>query len=301
MTSNYRISQHGMDIVFKLEAEQLGSALARRYDIDLPPVVRYFPTELPVADIHLEQLDSIFELEDERLLRLEFQSEHRGDTLPRSLVQDALLYRRYRRPIATIVIYGAGINTAADGISAGAIEYSVSNIFIGPQDGEATYRRLTDQVAQTGGLSAEDRLDLIFLPLMRHIRPRNDIVRDALNLAKVLPEEQQGQALASLLGLGHRFLNEAELDTLVEGLMTTTLGQRLIERATAEALERGIEQGIEQGLQTAVLRVLTQRFAPLPEELGERVREIDDMHRLDVLLARAVSAQSIEEFSRDLS
>ncbi len=80
MTSNYRISQHGMDIVFKLEAEQLGSALARRYNIDLPPVARYFPTELPVADIHPEQLDSIFELEDERLLRLEFQSEHRGDT-----------------------------------------------------------------------------------------------------------------------------------------------------------------------------------------------------------------------------
>jgi len=128
MTSNYRISQHGMDIVFKLEAEQLGSALARRYHIDLPPVVRYFPTELPFADIHLEQLDSIFELEDERLLRLEFQSEHRGDTLPRFLVQDALLYQRHRRRLATVVIYGAGINTAADGISAGAIEYSVSNI-----------------------------------------------------------------------------------------------------------------------------------------------------------------------------
>ena len=297
MTSNYRISQHGMDIVFKLEAEQLGSALARRYHIDLPPVVRYFPTELPFADIHLEQLDSIFELEDERLLRLEFQSEHRGDTLPRFLVQDALLYQRHRRRLATVVIYGAGINTAADGISAGAIEYSVSNIFIGRQDGEATYRRLTDQVAQTGGLSAEDRLDLIFLPLMRHIRPRNEIVRDALELARALPEEQQGQALASLLGLGHRFLNEAELDTLVEGLMTTTLGQRLVERG----IEQGIERGIEQGMRTSLLRVLAERFGPLTAQLGEHVGKIDDVQRLETLLARAVSARSIEEFSRDLS
>jgi len=132
---------------------------------------------------------------------------------------------------------------------------------------------------------------------MRHIRPRNEIVRDALELARALPEEQQGQALASLLGLGHRFLNEAELDTLVEGLMTTTLGQRLVERG----IEQGIERGIEQGMRTSLLRVLAERFGPLPAQLGEHVGKIDDVQRLETLLARAVSARSIEEFSRDLS
>ena len=61
---SYRLSQHAMDVVFKLEAQLLGGALARRFGLDLPPVVRYVPTDLPVADVHLEQLDSVFELED---------------------------------------------------------------------------------------------------------------------------------------------------------------------------------------------------------------------------------------------
>lgn len=143
---DYRLSQHSMDVVFKLEAQQLGSALARRFGIDLPPVVRHFPTDLPVADVHLEQLDSIFELADERLLHLEFQTVHRRETLPRFLVYDAYLYERYERPIAAVVIYGANVSVAATTIAGGAIQYSVSNVLLGQQDGEATYQRLSAQV-----------------------------------------------------------------------------------------------------------------------------------------------------------
>ena len=67
---SYRLSQHAMDVIFKLEAQQLGSALARRFGLDLPPVVRYVPTDLPIADVHLEQLDSVFELDDGHKLAL---------------------------------------------------------------------------------------------------------------------------------------------------------------------------------------------------------------------------------------
>jgi hypothetical protein len=36
--------------------------------------VRHFPTELPVVDVHLEQLDTVFELADGSLLHLAFQT-----------------------------------------------------------------------------------------------------------------------------------------------------------------------------------------------------------------------------------
>src|SRR5438128_6312182 len=109
----YRLSQHSMDVIFKLEARQLGAALARRFGIDLPRVVRYFPTDLPVADVHFEQLDCVFELADGSLLHLEFQTEHRRETIARFLVYDAQLYERYGRPIHTVVIYGANVAVAA--------------------------------------------------------------------------------------------------------------------------------------------------------------------------------------------
>lgn len=298
-----RLTQHGMDVVFKLEAQQLGSALARRFGIDLPPVVRYFPTDLPVADVHLEQLDSVFELADERLFHLEFQTEHRGVTLPRFLVYDAYLIERYGRSIVTVVFYGAGVTVAASEIKGGSIQYSVTNVLLGEQDGEETYRRLRDLLAREGGLRPEDRLDLIFLPLMRHTRSRREVVVEAVALARQLPERQQRQTVASLIGLGSHFLNETELETLLEGLMSTNLGQRLIERGIERGRQEGRQEGIEQGLRMgrqAVLRVLRSRFSPLPPQVEERLARVDDLQRLDALVDVALSAQNVEEFTQTL-
>ena len=127
---SYRLSQHSMDVVFKLEAQQLGSALARRFGIDLPPIVRHFPTELPIADVHLEQLDSVFELADDSLLHLEFQTAHRRDTLTRFLIYDAALYERFGRHIHTVVIYGSRVAAAATRLSFGAVEYKVETVLL---------------------------------------------------------------------------------------------------------------------------------------------------------------------------
>ena len=291
----YRLSQHSMDVIFKLEAQQLGAALARRFGIDLPRIVRYFPTDLPVADVHLEQLDSVFELADGSLLHLEFQTEHRREALTRFLIYDALLYERFERHIHTVVIYGANIATAAADLSFGAVQYRVYNVLLGQQDGEATYQRLRTQLTRGAGLRPEERLDLIFLPLMRHQRARREVVVDTVALARQLPERQQRQALASLIGLGHRFLTDAELDALLEGLMSTNVGQRLI--------ERGVEQGREQGIeivQETILQVLAKQFGPLPPSVGERLVQVNDFQRLRGLRDLALSATSLEEFIRAL-
>jgi len=130
---------------------------------------------------------------------------------------------------------------------------------------------------------------------MRHTRPRREVVIEAVALARQLPERQQRQTVASLIGLGSHFLAETELETLLEGLMSTNLGQRLIERG----IERGIEQGLRMGRQ-AVLRVLSSRFSPLPPRVEERLARVDDLQRLDALVVVALSVQNVEDFTRAL-
>ncbi len=120
-----------MDAIFKLEAQQLGAALGRRFGINLPPIVRHFPTELPVVDVHLEQLDSVFELADEDLLHLEFQTVHRRETLPRFLLYDAYLIERFGRRVHTVVFYGAQVDVTPDPIDGGSVQYSVYNVLLG--------------------------------------------------------------------------------------------------------------------------------------------------------------------------
>lgn len=281
-----------MDAIFKLEAQQLGAALGRRFGINLPPIVRHFPTDLPVVDVHLEQLDSLFELADEDLLHLEFQTAHRRETLPRFLIYDASLIEVSGRRVHTVVFYGAQVSVAPATLDGGAVQYSVYNVLRGQEDGEATYQRLRRQLQQSSGLNAEDRLDLIFLPLMRHVRERREVVAETVVLAQQLPERQQRQAVAALIGLGHQYLDETELDIIVEGLMSTTLGQRL--------LERGREEGQREGLERAILHVLTTRVGPVPPAMRTRLAEVEDLQRLEVLLDRAMNAQSLEEFAQAL-
>ena len=194
----------------------------------MPPIVRHFPTELPVVDVHLEQLDTVFDLADGSLLHLEFQTVHRRETLLRFLQYDVGLYAQYQRNIHTMVIYGAGISSAPETLNFGVVQYDVRNVFLGRDDGEQTYQRLRARVESGQVLEPEERLDLVFLPLMRHTRPSVEVVSGALALAQQLPEEQQRQTLAALIGLGQRFLEQHELDSTEINLLINNKGAQCV-------------------------------------------------------------------------
>jgi hypothetical protein len=213
------------------------------------------------------------------------------------LPYDVGLYAQYQRHIHTMVIYVAGISSAPETLNFGVVQYDVRNVFLGRDDGEQTYQRLRARVASGSGLEPEERLDLVFLPLMRHTRPSVEVVSGALALAQQLSEEQQRQTLAALIGLGQRFLGQHELDALMEGLMATSIGQQLIERG----VEQGLAQGRAEGKRDDVLKVLTKRFGAVPAALGEQLEQVNDVERLDALLDAALAAQSLEEFVQTLN
>src|SRR5437763_13005469 len=88
---------------------------------------------------------------------------------------------------------------------------------------------------------SQHSMDVIFkLEARQHQRARQEVITESLALARQLPERQQRQALAALIGLGHRFLTDAELDTLLEGPMSTNWGQRLIDRGAAQTRQQDV-------------------------------------------------------------
>ena len=72
-----------------------------------------------------------------------------------------------------------------------------------------------------------------------------------------------------------------------------------IERGIEQGIERGIEQGIEQGetqaKQTAVLKLLNHRFAPLPQALITQIQAIRNTERLDALFEQVLAAETLDE------
>ena len=76
------------------------------------------------------------------------------------------------------------------------------------------------------------------------------------------------------------------------------------EEGLAEGLERGLEQGLEQGLELGILQtargnviyILEDRFTEIPQELADRINQIEDNELLKVLLKRAFTITSLEGF-----
>ena len=64
------VTAHALDVLLKLEAEHLVPLLPARFGVQLAPIRRQLPTELPQLDLHLERLDRVFELEDHTILDL---------------------------------------------------------------------------------------------------------------------------------------------------------------------------------------------------------------------------------------
>lgn len=304
----YRLSRQALDVVFKLEAEALGAALPALIGLDLPPIVRRMPTELPVAQVHLEELDSVFKLGDGSLVDLEFERVFRREALKRFYHYASDLIRAYDRRVRTIAIYGGGRGRRSRSgrlvtrtrLDYGDVQYTVTNVFLDRLDGEATLGRLTAAVALRGSLSPEERLEVVFLPLMRHSRPELEVVRSALALAERLPAAEQSQVVASLIGLGRRFLDEGQLGVLLEDLMKTSIGEMILERGVERSIERGREEGREQGQQQALLTVLGARLGPVPPTLTERIVAERRPERLQALLRQASVAATLDAFAAEL-
>ena len=318
-----RVAWQRLDAIFRLEARALVEQLPRHLGIALPRIVEQLATDFPTVDVHIEYLDVLFHLENGSLLHIEFQTTQRRSDLERFMRYAAEIVLRHRPvPLHTIVIYGPGITHAPDGLDYGSLKYTVQNVFLGDQDGEAVLARLQQTLRQGGTLDEDDRLDLVFLGLMRHTRPLAVVFDEAVDVLRQLPEPLQRQTFAGMLGMGYRALTNETLDSLVEKLMSTPTGLRLLdqllERAEkAEQAEQRLEQAQQQAAQaqqrleqaqqqaaqaqqSTIGHILAQRLGAIPVAMQERIAKMTDIAALSALIDLALTAGSLDEFERGL-
>ena len=67
-----------------------------------------------------------------------------------------------------------------------------------------------------------------------------------------------------------------------------------------EGLQQGMQQGMQQKAREDILEVLEARFSTVPYTVTERLKQMEDLARLKVLLRQACTAASREEFQRSL-
>jgi flagellar biosynthesis/type III secretory pathway protein FliH len=80
--------------------------------------------------------------------------------------------------------------------------------------------------------------------------------------------------------------------------MWMTWSERLKAEGKREGLKLGKQEGRQEGvrsLQQVLVRILEQRFGPLPERVHNQVEAIDSLRRLTRLLERVLTVGSLRE------
>ena len=77
--------------------------------------------------------------------------------------------------------------------------------------------------------------------------------------------------------------------------MAQTMAEHLIEQGIEQGKAQGIEQGEIKAKQADVLKILRHRFDTVPESLSGEINSIRSLPRLDALLERVLTANTLNE------
>jgi len=244
------------------------------YELNLPKIISVKPTELPVINVSDRNMDFVFELEDNSLLHLEFQTTWKKADLLRFAQYDIALYQKERRKINTVVIYSGKYESAENELDMGSNKYKVLQVFMIKYDGIKRYKEIKGKIEKGEPLTDKDLMDLVFLPLMRNEKSEEEVTKEALELAIEIPDENKKEAvIGSLLGFSDNYVREEYLNKLKEVIRMTKIGASLFE----EGVEKGKREGERKGKIEFAIRILSKRLGnQLTEEIKEKIRKANE-------------------------
>jgi flagellar biosynthesis/type III secretory pathway protein FliH len=76
----------------------------------------------------------------------------------------------------------------------------------------------------------------------------------------------------------------------------STLAERWIEEGKRQGLQQGLQQGTAAAAREAVVEALEARFDVIPRSLLERIEQTEDPAVLKMLLKKAVTSPTLEDF-----
>ncbi len=131
---------------------------------------------------------------------------------------------------------------------------------------------------------------MILLPLMRHTRPLEEVLRDAIAATESLAQDERSETVGAMVGLAYTYLETDVSRTLVEELTMTNVLQEWL----ADELEQRREQGQVEGRRDDVRLIVQERFGTVPVALETRIARADSP-ALATLLRRAATVASVDE------
>lgn len=264
-------------------------------DVSLQLVGTLENVELSIPEERVDFVHRVLWEEQEYLLHIEFQSEHRADVPERLFIYSALLTKQMGLPVITLVVYLTRRETPLPDA------YQV-------QVGDETLNRFEYPVVRLWEYADEiaagrwPELAPLLVVLVRE-PDEGTLARERELILQERESQKRANLLACAVTIGARHFDRDFLWRFFREEAKMIKESIFIDEWLEEKLEEGLQRGLERGIQKEkhrsrwliLMRILRRRFGELPLSLEEQL-ELLSADELDTLLDLALDVPDLEAF-----
>ena len=258
-----QIAWQNKDIISKIFAENLKGKSLEVYGIHVPEVDAVLPTNLPLIQADELRIDNVFLLKDQSLAIIDYESSFSTDDKWKYIGYIRRIAQYYSKEwnrelvIRMIVIYTADIERkqVKTAFNLGCLTLSVDAAFLSELNSDAIYKNLRDKITSGQKLSDEDMMRFIILPMSyKGSQAKNDAIRENIDLAEKLPDDDTKIFILSLSGMtvmANHVIEQDSLDRIRRLIHMTRLGQmiedeklRYAEETERQMVKKMLDDGV---------------------------------------------------------
>ncbi|QDI90430.1 transcriptional regulator [Salicibibacter halophilus] len=237
------ISYHNKDVLFKFLSELYKDTSLDAFGLQgMPKIKQLLPSNLPKVRADEKRSDTQFLLEDGSILMVEYES---NNAITENHIKyldyaQRILDRAYREgksinPIHIVVIYTSDVAKVGEGLNAGDVGIQSKPILLSEYNGDVILEKISDKIERGEDLTQEELMKLSILPLMHSTKPREENVRNSVELAKQIKDErQQIQVIAGILTATDKFVSDEFAAIMRRWMGMTKVGRLIAEEARKE-------------------------------------------------------------------
>ncbi len=250
------IAYQNKDIVSKVMAEEFKGKTFAVYGIDIPPVKRAGPTNLPEITANELRMDNLFELVDGSYAIVDYESSYSEKNKNKYIGYIARIAQRIynesgRFPtINLIIIYTADVKrgTTNPVLDMGCMKLRMTEAFLSEMNSREIYDRIKAKLDNGIALADEDLMQLIIYPLTFE---GNEAKRTAIDEAIELVERIQDQKSSvfvykCILVFTDKVISEETAQKIRRRIGMMTKVERIIEQEKIDAVNKAVKEAVKK-------------------------------------------------------
>jgi len=229
----------------------------------------------------------MFLLEDDTLLHIEIMNDEIKTDLQSMFTYDMSIVLRYKIQVRTVILNFGSRQDGKIMRNFGSMHYEVQIVDLSSIDGDKVYEELSQKITSGYLLNKRDKLNLAFLPFMKHSVSFSEALRKVILLIESIKDEEERMAYVAVISeIISRSTGEQGVKVLKEYLMDTEVGIRIR------------DEGKKEGMRESIMIILLEKFKVLPDDVYYAIAEQKNENTLMKWLQNVTSICSVDELKK---